>query len=195
MTERILAGMLTAIHQQELPAKPAIDILLEVESLAALDGLNDRMHDMRSTPRGENGIAGRRYYIKGNGNHAFTAGSEQAIRNLAFRDYLRKYHDVAQQYAAIKCQAAEDCRQNPAAYGRLKNEFIQRHEQLALVGLAAGETPRIRPGRQNPHTFTLVRIMYIMLNRITGYARGLSCPSFLTSLTFKAYQADILFYV
>lgn len=24
MTERILAGMLTAIHQQELPAKPAI---------------------------------------------------------------------------------------------------------------------------------------------------------------------------
>ncbi|HEJ6941884.1 GrpB family protein [Serratia marcescens] len=132
MTERILAGMLTAIHQQELPAKPAIDILLEVESLAALDGLNDRMHDMRSTPRGENGIAGRRYYIKGNGNHAFTAGSEQAIRHLVFRDYLRKHHDVAQQYAAIKCQAAEDSRQNPAAYGRLKNEFVQRHEQLAL---------------------------------------------------------------
>lgn len=53
----------------------------------------------------------------------------------------------------------------------------------------------IRPGRQNPHIITWVRIMYIMLNRITGYARGLSCPSFLTSLTFKAYQADILFYV
>ncbi|MDV2099363.1 GrpB family protein [Serratia marcescens] len=31
---------------------------------------------------------------------------------MAFRDYLRKHHDVAQQYAAIKCQAAEDCRQN-----------------------------------------------------------------------------------
>ncbi|MBH3126380.1 GrpB family protein [Serratia marcescens] len=132
----------------------AIDILLEVESLAALDGLNDRMHDMRSTPRGENGIAGRRYYIKGNGNHAFTAGSEQAIRHLAFRDYLRKHHDVAQQYAAIKRQAAEDSRQNPAAYGRLKNEFVQRHEQLALAWLAAGETPRIRPGRQNPHITT-----------------------------------------
>nr|WP_261267525.1 GrpB family protein [Serratia marcescens] len=129
-------------------------MLLEVESLAALDGLNDRMHDMRSTPRGENGIAGRRYYIKENGNHAFTAGSEQAIRHLAFRDYLRKHHDVAQQYAAIKRQAAEDSRQNPAAYGRLKNEFIQRHEQLALAWLAAGETPRIRPGRQNPHITT-----------------------------------------
>ncbi|HEJ8043266.1 GrpB family protein [Serratia marcescens] len=67
---------------------------------------------------------------------------------------LRKHHDVAQQYAAIKCQAAEDSRQNPAAYGRLKNEFVQRHEQLALAWLAAGETPRIRPGRHNPHITT-----------------------------------------
>ncbi|WP_253893563.1 GrpB family protein [Serratia marcescens] len=42
---------------------PTIDILLEVESLPALDSLND----MGYTPRGENGIAGRRYDIKGNG--------------------------------------------------------------------------------------------------------------------------------
>ncbi|HGM4724695.1 TPA: GrpB family protein [Serratia marcescens] len=69
------------------------------------------------------------------------AGSEQAIRHLAFRDYLRKHQGVAQQYAAIKRQAAEDSRQNPAAYGRLKNEFVQRHEQLALAWLAAGESP------------------------------------------------------
>lgn len=101
---------------------------------------------MGYTPRGENGIAGRRYYIKGNGDrthhvHAFTTGSEQAIRHLAFRDYLRKHQGVAQQYAAIKRQAAEDRRQNPAAYGRLKNEFVQRHEQLALIWLTAGESP------------------------------------------------------
>ncbi|MGP1207974.1 MULTISPECIES: GrpB family protein [unclassified Serratia (in: enterobacteria)] len=59
---------------------PTIDILLEVESLPALDSLND----MGYTPRGENDIAGRRYDIKGNGKrthqvHAFIAGSEQAI--------------------------------------------------------------------------------------------------------------------
>lgn len=63
---------------------PTIDILLEVESLPALDSLNDRMRDMGYTPRGENGIAGRRYDIKGNGKrthhvYAFIAGSEQAI--------------------------------------------------------------------------------------------------------------------
>ncbi len=54
---------------------------------------------MRSTLRGENGITGRHYYIKGNGDrthhvHAFTAGSEQAIRHLTFRDYLRKHHGI-----------------------------------------------------------------------------------------------------
>ncbi|EOY5051886.1 hypothetical protein ACP3A4_002573 [Serratia marcescens] len=57
---------------------------------------------------------------------------------MAFRDFLRKHHGIAEQH---KHQAAEDRRQNPAAYGRLKNELIQRHEQLALAWLATGETP------------------------------------------------------
>ncbi|HBL7228371.1 TPA: GrpB family protein [Serratia marcescens] len=58
MKREMLAGVLTAIHH--IGAKPTIDILLEIESLAALDGVNDKMHDMRSTPRGENSITGRR---------------------------------------------------------------------------------------------------------------------------------------
>lgn len=140
-----LAGVLTAIHLGStavpgLAAKPTIDILLEVESLATLDSLNVRMRDMGYTARDENGITGRRYDMQGNSDrthhvHAFTAGSEQASRHLAF-----KHPGVAQQYAAIKRQAAEDSRQNPAAYGRLKNEFFQRHEQLAPACLAAGES-------------------------------------------------------
>ncbi|MBH2583437.1 GrpB family protein [Serratia marcescens] len=84
--------------------------MLEIESLAALDGVNDKMHDMRSTPALLAGVA---------------AASEQAIRQLAFRDFLRKHHGIAEQH---KHQAAEDRRQNPAAYGRLKNELVQRHE-------------------------------------------------------------------
>ncbi|ELQ9307347.1 hypothetical protein R3D73_000243 [Serratia marcescens] len=44
---------------------------------------------------------------------------------MAFRDFLRKHHGIAEQH---KHQAAEDRRQNPAAYGRLKNELVQRHE-------------------------------------------------------------------
>ncbi|HBH6950816.1 TPA: GrpB family protein [Serratia marcescens] len=82
--------------------------MLEIESLAALDGVNDKMHDMRTAL-----LAG------------VAAASEQAIRQLAFRDFLRKHHGIAEQH---KHQAAEDRRQNPAAYGRLKNELVQRHE-------------------------------------------------------------------
>ncbi|AYZ33029.1 GrpB family protein [Serratia sp. FDAARGOS_506] len=56
-----------------------------------------------------NDIAGSRYYSKGNGKrtHSFTAGSEQAIRHWVFRDYLRKHHGVAQQYAATQCNAKQ----------------------------------------------------------------------------------------
>jgi Uncharacterised protein family (UPF0157). len=92
-----------------------------------LDGVNDKMHDMRSTPRGETALLA-----------GVAAASEQAIRQLAFRDFLRKHHGIAEQ---PKHQAAEDRRQNPAAYGRLKNELVQRHEQPAPAWLAAGESP------------------------------------------------------
>ncbi len=39
----------------------------------------------------------------------------------------------------------------------------------------------IKPGRQNPRITTWVRIMYIMLNCIIGYALPLAWPSILTS--------------
>ncbi len=39
----------------------------------------------------------------------------------------------------------------------------------------------IKPGRQNPRITIWVRIMYIMLNCIIGYAPPLAWSSFLTS--------------
>ncbi|MFW2574868.1 hypothetical protein [Serratia nevei] len=84
------------------------------------------------------------------------AASEQAIRQLAFRDFLRKHHGIAEQH---KHQAAEDRRQNPAAYGRLKNELVQRHEQPAPAWLAMNQAWTAESTYHH-----LVRIMYIMLN-------------------------------
>ena len=51
----MLAGVLTAIHHIGSTAVPnqRLIFVLEIESLAALDGVNDKMHDMRSTPRGD----------------------------------------------------------------------------------------------------------------------------------------------
>jgi hypothetical protein len=55
-------------------------------------------------------------------HNAFTPASEQAIRQLAFRDFLRKHHGIAEQHKHPA--AAEDRRQNPAAYGRLKTNCL-----------------------------------------------------------------------
>lgn len=64
-----------------LPAKPVIDMLLEVVSLSDLDRLDHVMVDLGYRPRGENGIARRRYYTKGGDArthhlHAFVVGDE-----------------------------------------------------------------------------------------------------------------------
>ncbi|MDC9820336.1 GrpB family protein [Pectobacterium polonicum] len=120
----------------ELPAKPVIDMLLEVVSLSELDRLDCVMIDLGYHPRGENGMAGRRYYTKGGEArthhlHAFVVGNEHIQRHLAFRDYLRANPSVCAEYAAIKRAAALACDNDAAVYSQLKNDFIATHEARA----------------------------------------------------------------
>ncbi|MFJ5364615.1 GrpB family protein [Pectobacterium punjabense] len=120
----------------ELPAKPVIDMLLEVVSLSELDRLDCAMIDLGYHPRGENGMAGRRYYTKGGEArthhlHAFVVGDEHVQRHLAFRDYLRANPSVCAEYAAVKRAAALACGNDAAVYSQLKNDFIATHEARA----------------------------------------------------------------
>lgn len=143
LLQRVLAGIPIAIHHigstsvPGLAAKPIIDILLEVAALAALDEYNDAMRMAGYTPRGEYGIAGRRYFIKGDTQrthhvHAFEMNSPHAVRHLAFRDYLRQHREVAQEYERVKRDAAAHSDNLSERYSQLKNDFIQHHEALAL---------------------------------------------------------------
>ncbi|WP_113625981.1 GrpB family protein [Pectobacterium peruviense] len=116
-----------------LPAKPVIDMLLEVVSLSGLDTLDQVMVDLGYRPRGENGMAGRRYYTKGGDErthhlHAFIVGDAHIQRHLAFRDYLRANPSVCAEYAAIKRAAALACDNDSAVYSQLKNAFIGTHD-------------------------------------------------------------------
>ncbi|MEQ9889318.1 GrpB family protein [Pectobacterium zantedeschiae] len=116
-----------------LPAKPVIDMLLEVVSLSDLDRLDHVMVDLGYRPRGENGMAGRRYYTKGGDArthhlHAFVVGDAHIQRHLTFRDYLRANPSVCAEYAAIKRTAALVCDNDAAVYSQLKNDFIARHD-------------------------------------------------------------------
>ncbi|MGG5838686.1 GrpB family protein [Huaxiibacter chinensis] len=119
-----------------LSAKPVIDILLEVPDISALD--NSAMRRAGYIARGENGISGRKYFIKGGDRrshhvHAFAVGDVQVLRHLAFRDYLIKNNDIAEDYAAIKRQAALLCQNDARGYSALKASFIERHLQRALI--------------------------------------------------------------
>ncbi|WP_281556047.1 GrpB family protein [Thalassomonas sp. RHCl1] len=120
-----------------LAAKPVIDILMEVIDLEALDGKNQQMQSLDYEVKGENGIAGRRYFQKG-GNarshhlHAFKKGDEALTRHLAFRDYLRVHPQVAQQYGELKQGLIRAGHNSSEPYMQGKNDFIQHHEKLAL---------------------------------------------------------------
>jgi len=143
LVKTLLGGVAKRIHHigstsvPFLSAKPVIDILLEVPSINELDRYNSAMNHAGYIARGENGISGRRYFIKGGDQrshqvHAFAVGDIQVVRHLAFRDYLRKNSVIAEKYAEIKLSAALLSKNDVDRYSALKANFIEHHLRLAL---------------------------------------------------------------
>ena len=135
-----------------LAAKPIIDILVSVASLNKLDASAQAIESLgyalqgKDGIKGENGIAGRRFFQKGgyclisHHVHAFQAGDAHLHRHRAFRDYLIAHPLVAFEYGELKKAAAVNCYNNITVYMALKNEFIQKHERLALEWLFNEQT-------------------------------------------------------
>jgi len=120
-------------------AKPIIDALAEVTSVAALDELAPQMEALGYEALGEFGIPGRRYFRKDDASgmrthqiHAFAKGSPELTRHLAFRDYLRAHPDVAQAYSLLKQKLVATCRGDFEAYMDGKDAFIKETERKAL---------------------------------------------------------------
>lgn len=144
--KKFLGGVLVELHHigstsvSGLAAKPIIDMLLEVNDLAALDRLNPHFESLSYEPMGEMGIERRRYFRKGGDQrthhiHAFLQGDEHVIRHLAFRDYLRREPGVCAEYEAIKREAAEACSGTMQNYTDYKSDFVKRVEAIALAQL------------------------------------------------------------
>lgn len=120
-----------------LAAKPVIDILIEVTSLKGLDASNKAIKALNYLAKGENGISGRRYFQKGatqRSHHvlAFQTGDFSLIRHRAFKEYLIAHPMVSAEYGQLKKEAVINSNNNINTYMALKNEFIQKHEQLAV---------------------------------------------------------------
>ena len=142
--EKALGDAAVRIHHigstsvEGLAAKPIIDILLEVVSLEALDAVSNQVEAHGYEGLGEFGIERRRYFRKGGDErthqiHAFPAGDPHVARHVAFRDYLRAYPDVCEEYVAVKRKAASSYPEDVMNYNDGKDGFIKEHEAKALA--------------------------------------------------------------
>lgn len=118
-------------------AKPTIDILMEVQEIDVVDGLSAQMILLGYENRGEQGIPGRRYFLKKENErhlyhlHIFKHDHPEVTRMLAFRDYLVANPELAQAYSQLKLGLAEEFRFDPDQYTDGKSDFIRAVDQLA----------------------------------------------------------------
>lgn len=120
-----------------LAAKPIVDMLAEVRDLDALDRRSPSLAAAGYRAKGEFGVAGRRYFVKGEALHthhlhAFRRGDAHVARHLAFRDYLRAHPNIAARYANLKREVAANCGNDIERYCAGKHDFADAHDRAAL---------------------------------------------------------------
>ena len=118
-------------------AKPTIDLLPEVLSIEGLDACSSILEKLGYEARGENGIPGRRYFVKLEGEkhlahvHAFQVGDPQIRRHLNFRDYLIAHPEAARRYGDLKASLARRYPTDIDSYVTGKDAFIQEIDRRA----------------------------------------------------------------
>ncbi len=124
-----------------LAAKPIVDVLPVVADLGAVDRAGAAMAMAGFVARGENGLAGRRYFVRVTGGrrtdhvHVFADGDAAIARHLAVRDFLRAHPDEAARYGALKTRLAS-ADASSARYAAAKSPFVADLECRALAWAA-----------------------------------------------------------
>lgn len=151
-----LGDNVSAVHHigstaiPNIHAKPVIDVLVEVSNIAGVDVRSSAMESLGYEVMGEYGIPGRRYFRKDDRQgirthhvHAFEAGSAEAVRHLAFRDYMIAHPAEAQRYGELKRKLAAEHPQSIDEYMDGKDAFIKEMDRRAALWRAsrAGEQP------------------------------------------------------
>ena len=142
-----LGDNLIAVHHvgstaiPNIMAKPIVDLMPYVRDLAALDAQADAVRGLGYKWHGEFGLEGRRFCTWADPKtghriyqlHFFRPDNINAIRMLAFRDYLRSHPFVAKAYEMEKLRAAAAQPDDTTAYNAEKNDWIKRVEQDAMA--------------------------------------------------------------
>jgi GrpB-like predicted nucleotidyltransferase (UPF0157 family) len=120
-----------------LSAKPIIDLMPLVRDIEMVARFDSAMIQLGYQPMGENGIPGRRYFVKGGDLnrthhvHTYESGNPEVARHLDFRDYLIAHPEEAQEYASIKQQLARQFPHDIDSYMAGKDAFIKETIQKA----------------------------------------------------------------
>ncbi len=64
--------------------------------------------------------------------HCWVEGSSEWIRHITFREYLKNFPSVRDQYGDLKKRLSLEKWENMMDYNREKNDFIQAEEAIAL---------------------------------------------------------------
>ncbi len=122
-----------------MSAKPIIDIMPVVPNIDQVESFNPAMIQLGYEPKGENGIPGRRYFVKGGDAnrthhvHIYEPSNPEVIRHLCFRDYLMAHAEEARQYAAMKITLAQQYPHDILGYMADKDSLIKETLQKALT--------------------------------------------------------------
>lgn len=118
-----------------LSAKAIIDVQVAMASLEPVETYSERLRSLGYTYFPVLGNTDRYSFGKGVPHthhvHIVEYGSEEYIRPIAFRDYLRAHAEVARQYEALKRTLAARFRHDRQGYNSAKTDFIRSIEAMA----------------------------------------------------------------
>lgn len=121
-----------------MKAKPIIDMMPVVKDLSQVDACNEKLEALGYERKGEFGIPGRRFLIKGGDQrthhvHIFEMKNQEAIRrHLAVQAYLTVHQERAAEYAALKEKLAKQFPYDNDGYCEGKASFMETLERDAL---------------------------------------------------------------
>ncbi|MEL6403673.1 MAG: GrpB family protein [Chloroflexota bacterium] len=115
-----------------IPAKPILDMLIGVASLAVARDMHTEFESLGYVHRPNPQKTDEELYVRGSEAkrthyaHVVVHDSETWRNQLCFRDRLRADADLAQTYATLKRRLAKQYADNRGAYTQAKSAFIQR---------------------------------------------------------------------
>ncbi|PYZ93022.1 hypothetical protein CR194_07430 [Salipaludibacillus keqinensis] len=121
---------------ESIYAKPVIDILIEAKNIERIDLYDYEMEQLGYVAKGENGIAGRRFFMKGGDDrthhlHVFESENPEIQRHLLFRDFMNAHPEEAKKYSDLKRELAREFPKEIDEYIAGKHDFIQNIDEKA----------------------------------------------------------------